>query len=79
MFAWLLGLFAASIVLLFFVLINLRKAPEAFEDQHGLQIFSHGRSSGGIVQNKESADQERRAAERETEPHPLPPTAIRFS
>jgi len=58
--SWLIGLLAVSSGSLFVIANALRKAPEAFEDEHGLHIL-HARPSGvGVLRNKKSRTSNRR-------------------
>ena len=63
---WLIGLMAVSSGSLLIVINGLRKAPEAFEDEHGLHILRRSLRGAGILRNKtvdhRSRDQEARSS-----------------
>gem|GEM_PF-4432804 len=57
---WLILLLAVSFGSLLIIINGLRKAPEAFEGEHGLHIL-HARPSGaGVLRNKKSHTSKRR-------------------
>ena len=58
--AWLLGLLAVYSGSLLIIINALRKAPEAFEGEHGLYILRPRLRGAGVVRNKKSSTMNRR-------------------
>jgi len=65
---WLIGLLAVSSGSLFVITDALRKAPEAFEDEHGLHILQARPSGAGVLRNKKSRTSNRRSRSQKARP-----------
>jgi hypothetical protein len=59
---WLIGLLAVSSGSLLIIITGLRKAPEAFEDEHGLHILRRSLRGAGILRNRRPRDQKARSS-----------------
>ena len=59
---WLIGLMAVSSGSLLIVINGLRKAPEAFEDEHGLHILRRSLRGAGILRNRRPSGEEARSS-----------------
>jgi hypothetical protein len=59
---WLIGLLAVSSGSLLIVINGLRKAPEAFEDEHGLHILRRSLRGAGILLNRRPRDEKTRSS-----------------
>ena len=59
---WLIGLMAVSSGSLLIVINGLRKAPEAFEGEHGLHILRRSLRGAGILRNRRPSGEEARSS-----------------
>ena len=59
---WLIGLLAVSSGSLLIVINGLRKAPEAFEGEHGLHILRRSLRGAGILRNRRPSGEEARSS-----------------
>jgi hypothetical protein len=60
---WLIGLIAVSSGSLLVIINTLRKAPEAFEDEHGFHILPARHSGAGVLRKPSIEARQRRKTE----------------